>query len=569
MGARQMSNVLNRRDFLIGTSVSALAGLVSSPVNAVTHGARRSATTIYRNARVWTGIPSQAWSDAIALNGNRIVALGERASRSLAIRNTRLIDLGGALVVPGMMDNHTHFVMGSKMLTQVDLLSVKTRQQLVDTLAKGAAALAPGRWLEGFGYDEQRWGGELPDRSWIDAATPDTPVSIGRTDGHNLFVNSAALKLAGIDRNTPDPVGGKIVRDAGGRPTGILRDNAMDLVTKVIPPWSDKDIDAAIQLGIKSALARGTTQCHGADMDFVTFDALRRARARGETGLRFYPSVWAKDWEKLADIIRREGRGDDWVRWGIVKAMADGALGSRTAYMDKPFANDPTNRGLLIQPIEEMHHWCEGADRAGLQVEVHAIGTKAVDLVLDMFAAIARKNGKRDRRSRIEHAQHVNPKSIARFREQGVIASMQPYHAIDDGRWAAGPLGPDRINGSWAFRSLLDSGATVTFGSDWPVAPVDPLGGIEAAVRRVTTDGKGVFGPAQRITVAEALRAYTSANAFAGFQEGKLGSLTPGKLADLVVLDSDIFRVAPDRIGKTRVLRTIVDGKERYSASSA
>jgi predicted amidohydrolase YtcJ len=216
-----------------------------------------------------------------------------------------------------------------------------------------------------------------------------------------------------------------------------------------------------------------------------------------------------------------------------------------------------------------MHGWCEGADRAGLQVEVHAIGTRAVDLTLDMFAAIARKNGARDRRSRIEHAQHINIGSIPRFRKQGVIASMQPYHAIDDGRWAAGPLGPDRIEGSWAFRSLLASGATVTFGSDWPVAPVDPLGGIEAAVRRATTDGKGVFGRSQRITVAQALHAYTAANAFGGFQERKLGSLAPGKLADLVVLDTDIFRAAPDRIGKTQVLRTVVDGKERYSNSAA
>jgi len=471
--------------------------------------------------------------------------------------------------VPGMMDNHTHFIAGSKSLTQIDLLNTKTREQFIDTIGRGAAALPTGRWLEGWGWDEQRWGGELPNRAWIDAVTPNTPVSIGRTDGHNLFLNGLALKLAGIDRNTPDPVGGEIARDAAGNPTGVLRDNAMDLVTKVIPAWSDADIDAAVQLGIRNALSHGTTQCHGADMDWVTFDALRRARARGETNLRFYPSVWAKDWKKLAEIIRHEGRGDDWVRWGIVKAMADGALGSRTAYMDKPFANDPKNSGLLIQPIAEMHGWCEGADRAGLQLEVHAIGTKAVDLTLDMFAAIAAKNGPRDRRSRIEHAQHINPDSIGRFGRQGVIASMQPYHAIDDGRWAAGPLGPDRIDGSWAFRSLLNSGATVTFGSDWPVAPVDPLGGIEAAVRRETTDGKGIFGPEQRISIAGALRAYTSANAFAGFQEGKLGSLAPGKLADLVVLDSDIFRVAPERIGKTKVLRTIVDGKERYSSSAA
>ena len=565
-----MTNNLRRRDFLIGSGAGALVGLFITPANAVVRGGRGlAATTIYRNARVWTGERSHPWTDAIALRGNRIVALGERASRSVAARRTHVIDLGGAMVVPGMMDNHTHFISGSQMLTQIDLLSVKSRQQLVETVAKGAARLKAGRWLEGFGWDEQRWGGELPDRSWIDPVTPNTPVSIARTDGHNIFVNTVALKLAGIDRNTPDPAGGRIVRDSNGEPTGVLRDNAMDLVTKVVPAWSDADLDAAVQIGIRNALSRGTTQVHGADMDWITFDALRRARARGETGLRFYPSVWAKHWQKLADIIRREGRGDDWVRWGIVKAMADGALGSRTAYMDKPFANDPTNSGLLIQPIAEMQDWCEGADRAGLQVEVHAIGTKAVDLTLDMFAAIARKNGPRDRRSRIEHAQHINEGSIPRFRKQGVIASMQPYHAIDDGRWAAGPLGPDRINGSWAFRSLLDSGATLTFGSDWPVAPVDPLGGIEAAVRRVTTDGKGVFGAAQRITVAEALHAYTAANAFGGFQEAKLGTLAPGKLADFAVLDSDLFRVAPDRIGATRVLRTIVDGKERYADSSA
>ncbi len=283
-----MTNILRRRDFLIGTGAGVLAGLVATPANAVLRGGRGlAATTIYRNARVWTGAPAHPWSDAIALRGNRIVALGAQASRSLARRDTRSIDLGGALVVPGMMDNHTHFIMGSKMLTQVDLLAVKTRQQLVDTLAKGAAALPGGKWLEGVGWDEQRWGGELPNRSWIDAVTPNTPVSIGRTDGHNLFLNSVALRLAGIDRNTPDPGGGTIVRDASGEPTGILRDNAMDLATRVIPAWSDAEIDAAVQLGIKAALARGATQCHGADMDWVTFDALRRARARGRNRLAF------------------------------------------------------------------------------------------------------------------------------------------------------------------------------------------------------------------------------------------------------------------------------------------
>ena len=273
--------------------------------------------------------------------------------------------------------------------------------------------------------------------------------------------------------------------------------------------------------------------------------------------------------DKLADIIRREGRGDEWVRWGIVKAMADGALGSRTAFMDAPFANDPKNSGLLIQPIAEMQGWCEGADRAGLQLEVHAIGTKAIDLTLDMFAAIVRKNGPRDRRSRIEHAQHINPGSIGRFRRQGVIASMQPYHAIDDGRWAAGPFGPDRINGSWAFRSLLDSGATLTFGSDWPVAPVDPLGGIEAAVRRVTTDDKGVFGAASGSPSPRRSMLTPSPMPSAGSRRANWDRSPRASWPiwwSWTATSSISRRIGSGRPG---VLRTIVDGKERYADSAA
>jgi len=557
-------NIFNRRAFLIGAGASVFAGSIISPFAAAAQSMAR-ANIIYRNGRVWTGLPAAPWSDAVAISGRYIVAIGEVAARALALPSTQIVDLQGAMVVPGMMDTHTHFVMGSRMLTQVDLLAVKTRDDFKNALAKGAAALPAGKWLEGSGWDEQRWGDDLPDRAWIDAVTPGTPVAIYRTDGHNLFVNSLALKLAGIDRNTPDPSGGTIVRRPDGEPTGVLRDNAMDAVNKVIPPPSEAEIDRAVQLGIAAGLSRGTTMVHGADMDWVTFDAFRRLRAKGDTGMRLYPSVWAKDHAKLAALIAKEGRGDDWLRWGLVKAMADGALGSRTAYMDKPFANDPTNSGFLIQPMEEMQAWCEGANRDGLQVEVHAIGTKAVDETLDMFDAIAAKNGPRDRRFKVEHAQHINPGSISRFAKSGVIASMQPYHAIDDGRWAAGPLGPDRIDGSWPFRSLIDAGATVAFGSDWPVAPLDPLGGIEAAVRRVTTDGKGMFGPGQRITLGEALRCYTANAAYAGFVEGKLGTIEPGKLADFVVLDRDLFAVTPENIAATKVLRTIVDGKERYT----
>ena len=523
--------------------------------------------TVYKNGRIWTGVVGAPWTNALAIAGDHIVALGQSA---LADRSARIVDLQGALVVPGFIDNHTHMTIGSAALTQVDLVSVKTREEFIATIGAAARRLPAGKWLEGFGWDAERWGGELPTRQWVDAATGDTPISLSRSDGHSKFLNSAALRLAGIDRNTPTPAGGTILRDAKGEATGILRDNALTLVDRVIPPPSDADVDAAVRLGITRALSRGVTQVHGCDLDWSAYHVFRRLRAAGEPGIRFNSYVPIQDWERMAEIVRSEGRGDDWVRWGGVKAYVDGSLGSRTAYMDAPFADDPHNRGLIRQPRETLQAWIEAADAAGLQVAAHAIGTAANDLTLDIFAAAAAKNGVRDRRFRIEHAQHLNARSIPRFKAQGVIASLQPYHAIDDGRWAEGPLGKNRLEGSWAARSLIDAGATVTFGSDWPVAPLDPLTGIEAAVLRLTTDGKHPDGfvPSQKISVAESLSAYTAANAYAGFQEDRLGTIKPGNLADFVVLADDILKIDPAQIAKTEVLRTVVGGVERFTSAS-
>ncbi|WEK42004.1 MAG: amidohydrolase [Candidatus Sphingomonas colombiensis] len=562
--------MITRRNFIAAaTSGAALAGYAPRAFGGLppTTG---ELTTIYRNARIWTGVSNAAWTDAIGVAGDRIAALGSADVARRRGPRTRIIDLAGAFVVPGMTDNHTHFVIGSMMLTQVDLLSAATPDAFKSALAAAAQKLPAGKWLEGFGWDAERWGGELPTRQWIDAHTPNTPVAVTRTDGHTKLVNSLALKLAGIDRHTPDPAGGTILRDSAGEPTGILRDNALELVERVIPPASDAEVDAAVKLGIARALSRGVTQAHGTDLDWTAHHAFRRLRAAGEPGMRFYSLVPAQDWEKLAELIRSDGRGDDWVRWGGVKAFVDGSLGSRTAYMDAPYADDPHNHGLVRQPAEVLKGWIAGADAAGLQVACHAIGTAANELALDIFAEVAARNGPRDRRFRIEHAQHLLDRSIPRFKAQQVIASMQPYHAIDDGRWAARPLGENRLHGSWAFRSLLDAGATVTFGSDWPVAPLDPLAGIQAAVLRQTTDGRypGGFVPEQRVTVAEALHAYTAANAFAGFQEDRLGTIATGKLADFVVLAENPAEVAPAKIAKVEVLSTIVGGVERFTRTA-
>ncbi|RYY27199.1 MAG: amidohydrolase [Sphingomonadales bacterium] len=529
---------------------------------------RGTLDSAYLNGRIWRGEKRAPYTDAIGISGGRIAAVGASAVRALMVPGTRVVDLAGAHVVPGFMDNHTHFTEGSLMLVRIPLLEAATPRQFIDMIAAGARALPKGAWLQAFGWDAERWGGELPTAAWVDAHTADVPIALTRTDGHQIFANSLALRLAGIDRNTPDPAGGVIVRDAKGEPTGILRDNAQDLVRRLIPPASHAEIDAAIRLGIKKGLSRGVTQAHGTDLDWQTFHAMRRLHQAGDRNMRFYSMVPLEDWAKLAAIIKQEGRGDDWLRWGGTKVLTDGALGSRTALMRHGYANEPQNHGIAIHAFEKVQEWVAGADSAGLQVACHAIGDQAIGRVLDIYAEVARKNGARDRRFRIEHVQHLAEDEVPRFAKQGVIASMQPYHAIDDGRWAAGPLGPERLHLSWALRSLLDAKACVTLGSDWPVAPLDPLVGIHAAVLRQTTDGKNPNGfvPEQKISVAEALTAYTRANAYAGFQEERLGSIVPGKLADFVVLSEDLLAVDPSKIDKIGVVRTVVGGEDRFTA---
>ena len=556
---------LDRRQTLAGLGAGTAALLLGN------RAAPAALDLAYLNARVWTGVKGAPLAGAIGLIGERIASVGTAATKALIGKRTRVIDLKGAFISPGLIDNHTHFSMGSLSLVRVQLLDVKSPPQLAERLGSFAATQPAGKWIEGIGWDSERWGGELPTRQLIDSATPNNPVFIYRTDGHVALANSLALKLAGVNRDTHDPDGGVLVRDGTGDPTGVVKDNALNLIERVIPAASDAETDAAIRIGIHHALSRGVTQVHNTDTDWSTFDAVRRLRTKGQPGLRFYAMAPLRDWEKLAQIVRHEGRGDQWVRWGGLKAMADGALGSRTALMRQHYLGDPKNFGFPIQPFEQLAEWAEGADKFGLQVAVHAIGDAGIDKVLDLFAAVVRKNGARDRRFRIEHAQHIALDAIPRFARQQVIASMQPFHTIDDGRWAAKALGAEQLKGSWAFRSLLDSGAKVTFGSDWPVADLDPLGGIQAAVLRQTTDGlqPGGFVPEQRISAEQALTAYTVTNAYAGFQERSLGRLVPGMLADLVVMADSPLTVAASTIGKIEVLRTVVGGRERFASSSA
>jgi len=552
---------LNRRSFLATGSAALLCGPAF---------AREPTLDIALvNARVWTGRRG-GHSDAIGIAGNRIAAVGGEAVKAATGRGTRIIDLQGAFAMPAFTDCHTHFLRAAANISRPDLLDATNRDDFVARIAAAARALPKGEWLLGGPWDEQRMGGVLPRKEWIDAVTPDTPVAIPRTDLHSLFLNSLALKLAGIDRNTPDVEGGVIVRDEKGEPTGVLKDNARQAVIERIPAPGDEQTARILRDGISLALSKGVAQVHNTEVDWTVQDALLRLRQGGsvETDLRFYSFVPIADWRRMADFVREHGRGDDWVRWGAIKCVSDGSLGARTARFHDPYDDAPDQRGVWTTPVDKMREWIPQLDAAGLALTVHAIGDEANDVVLDIMADTTRRNGPRDRRFRIEHAQHLSPGAVARMKQQDVIASVQPYHAIDDGRWAVKRIGEERLNRTYAFKSILDAGVPMCFGSDWPVGPIDPMTGIDAAVRRETIDGLNPHGwhPEQRVGVEDALIAYTATAAYAGFREDRQGRIAPGYLADITVLDRDLLTSPQDSYLNTKVLRTFVGGKQRYGA---
>jgi predicted amidohydrolase YtcJ len=515
------------------------------------------------NARVWTGDARRPWADAVLVTGDQIAAVGSSAEvRKLARPVTRVIDANGAMVAPGFIDSHVHFMSGGFGLTSVQLRDARTREEFIRRIRTHAAAMPAGAWMLEGNWDHQHWGGELPRRDWIDSVTPTTPVFIQRLDGHMSLANSAALRAAGVTRDTRDVAGGEIVRDAQGEPTGVLKDNAAALVQRVIPDPLPAQEDEALDAAMRHVAAQGVTSVHnmGTWRDVATFDRAHRA---GRLGTRIYAVVPLASWPQLRDTVAARGRGDDWLHIGGLKGFVDGSLGSHTAAMLAPFSDAPRDTGLFVTSPENLYDWTKGADAAGLHVIIHAIGDRANRTLLDIYERVAREHGARDRRFRIEHAQHLATPEIARFARLDVIPSMQPYHAIDDGRWAEKVIGAERAQGTYAFRSLLDANARLAFGSDWFVAPPTPLEGIYAAVTRRTLDDANPAGwvPAQKITVEEALRAYTTGAAYAEFQEAKKGTLARGMLADLVMIDRDLTRIAPESIRDARITLTMVGGR--------
>ena len=540
---------------------------------------RPAADLIITNAKVYTVDKQQPRAEAVAVLGERITAVGS-ASAIDAWRGpgTRVIDAGGRLVSPGFNDAHVHFLDSGQGLASVQLKDAGSPQEFAERIAEYAAKQLKGRWILGGTWDEQRWNPpQLPTRELIDRLTPDNPVAVGRYDGHMYLANSLALKLAHITASTPDPPGGEIGRDAHGNPTGILKDAAQKLIDAVIPPLSHQQRLETARRALAYARSVGVTSVQemgnpGEDLS-RNLEVYKELEEKGELTTRIYVAPMITDWQNYAKAGIRRAFGSNLLRTGALKAFADGSLGSSTAYFFQSYSDDPHTRGLLteeMQPLSKMRNRLIGADRAGLQLCVHAIGDEAISLTLDLFEEVIKADGRKDRRLRIEHAQHIAPKDFDRFAQLGVIASVQPYHAIDDGRWAEKRIGPERIKTSYAYRSLLDHGVRLALGTDWDVAPLNPLLTIYAAVTRATLDGRNPNGwmPEQKLTVAQAVEAYTMGSAYAEFQEKEKGSITPGKLADMVILSDDIFTIDPKLIRTVQVDTTIMDGKVVWQRSA-
>ncbi|HEU5232508.1 MAG TPA: amidohydrolase [Terriglobales bacterium] len=548
-----------------------LAILMTRPASAQEHPA---AETIITNANVWTVDRNHPRAEAVAILNQRIVAVGTSADMD-AWRGpqTRIIDAAGKLLLPGFNDAHLHFVSGGFQLDQVQLTDSRTREEFVRRIGAQAKKLKKGEWMLGGDWDEQNWTPpQLPTHEWIDAVTPDNPVFVQRHDGHESLANALAMKAAGVTAATKAPAGGEIVRDAQGNPTGIFKDAAQSLIYRVVPEPGQAARIKAAKRALDYAASFGVTSVQDMAVDYADIAAYSVLAERGELTSRIYAAPLETHWQDQAKIGIRHAFGSDFLRIGAVKGFADGSLGSTTAYFFEPYVDAPNTRGLLsdeMHPVSAMRERLTGADKAGLQICVHAIGDQAISIVLDIYQDIEKANGDRDRRWRIEHAQHIAPKDFQRFANLHVIASMQPYHAIDDGQWAERRIGPIRAKTTYAFRTLLDAGVHLAFGTDWTVAPLNPMLGLYAAVTRATLDGKHPNGwiPEQKISIEEAIEAYTLGSAYAEFQDKDKGSITPGKLADLVLVSDNLLKIDPRAIRDAKVEMTMVGGKIVYGGA--
>lgn len=531
-----------------------------------------SADLVVLNGRLF-GLPIIAkHAEAIAIVRDRIAFIGTDDNiREWIGEKTRVVDARGNTVLPGFIDSHVHFSTGGLRLSGVQLRDATTPDEFVRRISEYAQKIPAGEWICGGLWDHELWTGlPLPNREWIDSSTLYNPVMISRYDGHMCLANSAALKLAGINRETISPIGGLIERDPLGEPTGILKDEAIALMQKIVPEPTEEQITRGIKAALLEASRFGITGIHD-NSSSKEFSIYQKLYERGELTCRVYCMMPFRNWQFLTETGIQVPYGNDWVKIGALKGFADGSLGSATAFFFEPYKDNPKNVGLPARQMLAEGNMLDTiieADKAGLQVCIHAIGDKANSMVLDMYGAVCKTNGgiADRRRFRIEHAQHLRLDDIQRFSALGVVASMQPYHLFDDGSWAEKRIGIERCKTSYVFKSLLDSGVRLAFGSDWTVAPLNPMLGIHAAMTRQTSDGKhpGGWIPEEKISLEQAITAYTMGSAYAEFAENEKGSLAVGKLADIVILDTNLYDTPSESFKEVRVVFTIVGGKVVY-----
>ncbi len=545
-----------------------LAGIISC------QSQTQKADLIITHANIWTGNENQPRAESIAITSDSILFVGSNEeAMEFQGNDTEMIQLNGEFICPGFIDAHIHLMEAGLGLAGVQLRDANSREEFVSRIGEYAKTLEPGVWILFGNWDHTLWGGELPTKDWIDEVTPDSPVFISRLDGHMALANSRALELSGVDRHTADVEGGMIVRDQDGIPTGILKDNAIELVHKHVPPPNPTHSDEALAKAMEYLASNGITSVHDMsafDPQFGSYDAMQRAIDNQTVITRVYAVNPLPKWLNLVDHISNNGTGNKWLKTGGLKGFVDGSLGAKTAALTEPYQDEKDYRGLLINREEDLFTWISDADEASLQVMVHAIGDRANHLLLDIYEQVASEDGEKDRRFRIEHAQHILPDEIERFGQQGVIASMQPIHIVDDGRWAVERIGPERVKTSYPFRTMLNTGATLAFGSDWPVAAAVPLKGMYAATTRRTSDGKNPGGwiPEEKISAEEALIAFTRNAAYASFDENVKGTLEPGKLADFVVIGEDITKIDPVELWDLKVWQTWVGGRRVYQLNN-
>ncbi|RDX77817.1 ytcJ, partial [Mucuna pruriens] len=549
---------------LVSASISLFLAIVSlyllHPTHFVTYWKKlpllspphEVADLILTNGVIYTSDDSLPFAHSMAVANGRVLRLGNHSFvKELAGYRTQELDLGGKVVVPGFIDSHVHFIYGGLQMMQVKLRGVNEKDEFIRRIKEAVQSTTHGSWILGGGWNNDLWGGDLPAASWIDAITPNNPVWLSRMDGHMGLANSVALMLAGITNLTDVPKGGTVMRTASGESTGLLIDSAMTLVVSQIPEYSADDRREALLRASNLALTRGVTTVVDmgryfpgvqADLSWEDFsDVYLWANSMSKMKVRvclFFPMV---TWSRLTDLINKMGRAiGQWIYLGGVKAFADGSLGSSSALFYEPYVDEPDNYGLQVTEPEALLNMTLESDLSGLQVAIHAIGDKANDMILDLHSTVASTNGMRDRRFRIEHAQHLASGTSGRFGKQGVVASVQPDHLLDDADSASKKIGKDRAEReSYLFKSLLDANALVAFGSDWPVADINPLSGIKTAMRRKPPTWKNEWIPSECISLDEAIKAYTISAARASFIDNDLGSLSIGKLADFVILSTN------------------------------